>query len=71
MNTMRDKNRVIDWFVSCFRPVKAADLSVNEDDVVVYVAVDVDADVDADMWLFRWHSTCLLTCMLTCGSVLC
>ena len=71
MNAMRDKNRVIDWLVSSFRPVKAADLSVNEDDVVVYVAVDVDADVDGDMWLFRWHSTCLLTCMLTCGSILC
>ena len=67
MNGMRDKNYVIDWFVTCFRPVKAADLSVNEDDVVVYVAVDVDAA----KWLFRWQSTCLLTCMLTCGSVLC
>ena len=42
-------------------------MSHNEDDVVVYVSVDLAVDVD-DKWLFRWHMTSMLLWTLSCGS---
>ena len=42
-------------------------MSRNEDDVVVYMSVDLAFDVD-DKWLFRWHMTWMITWTLSCGS---